>query len=87
MGVFGAALGNGTEWVSPILAGSDGANMAKRLEVEDGRWPEDVCSQLLCISVTLLAKRGRLDEMSSMNTSSKLPSQNKTGSPRLADVA
>lgn len=60
MGVFGAALGNGTEWVSPILAGSDSADLAKRLEVEDGRWP--VCSRLLSISVTLLAKRGRLDE-------------------------
>lgn len=59
---MGAALEDGTEWVSPIFAGSDSANMVKLLEVEDGRWPEDVCSRLLCISVTLLAKRGRLDE-------------------------
>lgn len=84
---MGAALEDGTEWVSPIFAGSDSANMVKQLEVEDGRWPEDVCSRLLCIWVTLLAKRGRLDEMGSMNSSSKLPSQDRTGSPRLADVA
>lgn len=43
----------------------------------------DVCSKLLCISVTLLAKRERLDEsgqVSSMNTGSELPSRDRIGS-------
>lgn len=43
----------------------------------------DVCSKLLCISVTLPAKKERLDgsgQVSSMNISPELPSQDRIGS-------
>lgn len=46
----------------------------------------DICSKLLCVSVTLPAKRERLDESgqaSSMNTSSELRSRDRIGSPWL----
>lgn len=49
----------------------------------------DVCSKLLCISVTLLDKRERLDEsgqVSSMNSSSKLPGPDRIGSPWLMSL-